>query len=130
MIICGKLTNYGGTPETSSKEAYIYSLNGQTSIDQGPVFGVEKAQISVSASATSAVIKVTGNVAWTASTAINALTLSPASGQGAGEITATFPGSRERPQVRDYRSNGYFRTAGKLLRRDRSRRLQVPGPYG
>lgn len=102
VIICGKLTNYGGTPETSSKEAYIYSLNGQTSIDQGPVFGVEKAQISVSASATSAVIKVTGNVAWTASTAINALTLSPASGQGAGEITATFPANTDTENVVTY----------------------------
>ena len=31
VIICGKLTNYGGnTPETASKAAYIYSLNGVT----------------------------------------------------------------------------------------------------
>ena len=31
VIIYGKLCNYqGNTPETSSKEAYIYSLNGQT----------------------------------------------------------------------------------------------------
>ena len=30
VIICGKLTNYQGTPETASKEAYIYSLNGTT----------------------------------------------------------------------------------------------------
>lgn len=30
VIICGKLTNYQGTPETSAKEAYIYSLNGTT----------------------------------------------------------------------------------------------------
>ena len=31
VIIYGKLTNYGGnTPETASKEAYIYSLNGVT----------------------------------------------------------------------------------------------------
>jgi len=30
VIICGKLTNYQGAPETSAKEAYIYSLNGTT----------------------------------------------------------------------------------------------------
>ena len=31
VIICGKLFNYKGTtPETASKEAYIYSLNGET----------------------------------------------------------------------------------------------------
>ena len=31
VIVYGKLCNYqGNTPETSSKEAYIYSLNGQT----------------------------------------------------------------------------------------------------
>ena len=31
VIVCGKLVNYGGnTPETASKEAYIYSLNGDT----------------------------------------------------------------------------------------------------
>lgn len=30
VIICGKLMNYNGTYETSSKEAYLYSLNGVT----------------------------------------------------------------------------------------------------
>ena len=31
VIVCGKLTNYQGTtPETASKKAYIYSLNGVT----------------------------------------------------------------------------------------------------
>ena len=30
VIICGKLTNYKGTLETASKQAYIYSLNGST----------------------------------------------------------------------------------------------------
>ena len=34
VIICGKLVNYNGnTPETSSKESYIYSLNGVTGGD-------------------------------------------------------------------------------------------------
>ena len=35
VIVCGKLTNYQGTPETASKEAYIYSLNGETSGGNG-----------------------------------------------------------------------------------------------
>ena len=30
VIVYGQITNYGGTLETASKKAYIYSLNGQT----------------------------------------------------------------------------------------------------
>lgn len=91
VIICGKLTNYNGTPETSSKEAYIYSLNGQTSIAQSAVFGVEKTEIKVAASATTAEIKVTGNVAWTVNRKSDQVTCNPTSGEGAGTITVTFP---------------------------------------
>jgi len=91
IVAVGKIVNYKGNTPEITQGGYLYSLNGKTSIDQSPVFGVEKTQISVAGSATSAVIKVTGNVAWTATTAIASLTLSPASGQGAGEITATFP---------------------------------------
>ena len=62
VIICGKVFNYNGTtPETVSKKAYIYSLNGKTTDTVSDVFGVEKTEISVSASATSATINVTGN---------------------------------------------------------------------
>lgn len=89
VVVCGKLTNYGGnTPETASRKAYIYSLNGKTSIEQENVFKVESDNIAVDASATSATIKVIGNVAWTASSS-NA-TISPTSGEGAGEITVSF----------------------------------------
>ena len=36
VIICGKVINYKGTtPETSSKEAYVYSLNGVTKNEGG-----------------------------------------------------------------------------------------------
>ena len=36
VIICGKLVNYqGNTPETASKNAYIYSLNGKTKAEEG-----------------------------------------------------------------------------------------------
>lgn len=91
VVICGKFTNYqGNTPETASKQAYIYSLNGQTSIATGDVFGVASQDISVGASATSATVSVTGNVAWTASVSDGAA-LSTTSGTGAGDITVTFP---------------------------------------
>ena len=43
MIVCGKLTNYNGTPETASKQSYLYSLNGKTS--EEPVI-IEPAQPS------------------------------------------------------------------------------------
>ena len=33
VIVYGQLTNYNGTPETASKKAYIYSLNGKTEDD-------------------------------------------------------------------------------------------------
>jgi len=36
VILYGKVTNYEGTPETASKKAYIYSLNGQTKAEDTP----------------------------------------------------------------------------------------------
>jgi hypothetical protein len=88
VVLCGKVTCYSGTYETSSKKAYIYSLNGKTTIEQTEVFGVEKTEISVGASATTATINVTGNVAWTASS--TDATVAPESGTGKGAITVTF----------------------------------------
>lgn len=35
VIVYGKLTNYNGTAETANKQAYIYSLNGQTKAENG-----------------------------------------------------------------------------------------------
>lgn len=35
VVIYGKITNYNGTLETSSKKAYIYSLNGKTKDEGG-----------------------------------------------------------------------------------------------
>ncbi len=35
VIVCGKLTNYNGTYETANKKAYLYSLNGETSVSGG-----------------------------------------------------------------------------------------------
>ena len=33
IVVCGKLTNYNGTPETSQKAAYLYSINEKTKAD-------------------------------------------------------------------------------------------------
>ena len=101
VIICGKLTNYGGTPETSSKEAYIYSLNGATGGEPAASFGVEKTEISVAATATGATIKVTGNVAWTAtSTAV--IEGGTASGNGAGSFSVAFDENTDTENVKTY----------------------------
>ena len=35
VVVCGKLTNYNGTPETQQNEAYLYSLNGKTERNGG-----------------------------------------------------------------------------------------------
>lgn len=97
VVLCGKLTCYQGTYETSSQKAYLYSLNGVTSL--GPSFKVTETEISVSGKATSATIKVTGNSAWTASVTEApvgvAATLDPASGQGAGNIVVSFPANED-----------------------------------
>ncbi len=97
VVLCGKITVYQGTYETSSQKAYLYSLNGVTSA--GPSFKVAETAISVSAKATSATIKVTGNSAWTAScteapTGV-AATLAPESGTGAGDIVLSFPANED-----------------------------------
>lgn len=101
VVICGKVYNYNGTtPETVSKKAYIYSLNGKTTDTVSDVFGVEKTEISVSASATSATINVTGNVAWTAES--RDAQISPASGTGKGEITVTFAANESTESAKTY----------------------------
>ena len=101
IVVYASLLNYkGNTPETVSGDGYLYSLNGQTSIAQSPVFGVDKTGISVGASAVSATINVTGNVAWTA--ASNDATVAPASGEGAGAITVSFPANEDTENAKTY----------------------------
>ncbi len=102
VIICGKVYNYNGnTPETVSKKAYIYSLNGKTTDTVSDVFGVEKTEISVGAAATTATINVTGNVAWTATSAD--ATIDPASGTGKGAITVTFAANESTEAEKTYK---------------------------
>ena len=48
VIICGKVTNFKGTtPETASKQAYIYSLNGVTKNESGSVTPDTPTEITV-----------------------------------------------------------------------------------
>ena len=90
IVVIGKIVNFkNNTPETN-QGGYLYSLNGQTSVAQSAVFDVEKTEIKVSASATSAEIKVKGNVAWSVSRKSDQVTCTPTSGEGAGTITVTF----------------------------------------
>lgn len=46
VIICGKVTMHGTTPETVDKEAYLYSINGTTKYE-AKVFGSAESPLSV-----------------------------------------------------------------------------------
>ena len=50
VVIFGKITNYGGTLETASKQAYIYSLNGKTENEGGDTPGGGGNELTVAAS--------------------------------------------------------------------------------
>jgi hypothetical protein len=64
VIICGKLVNYNGiTPETASKQAYIYSLNGVTQNEGGSTPDPKVQEITVAQSL--AIIEGLGNGAKT-----------------------------------------------------------------
>lgn len=100
VVIKGKIVNYNNsTPETSQGSGQLVSINDKTTF--GPGFVVEKTEISVSATATTATIKVLGNVAWTA-TSTDA-TVDPASGEGAGEITVTFAANTDTENTKTYK---------------------------
>lgn len=90
LVAVGKIVNYNDKTPEITQGGHLYSLNGQTSIAQSDVFSVENANINVAASATSAEIKVKGNVAWTVGRAPENATVTPTSGEGAGTITVTF----------------------------------------
>ena len=46
VIICGKVTMHGSTPETVDKEAYLYSINGTTHYD-ARIFGTAEEPLAV-----------------------------------------------------------------------------------
>lgn len=102
VVIRGLLMNYkGNTPETVANEAYLYSLNGATSSETRPVFGVEKTEIKVAASATGATIKVTGNVKWTA-TSTATIEGGTATGEGAGSFSVAFDANTDTEKEKTY----------------------------
>lgn len=74
-------TNYGATKD------YTLRIVQPANV---PTFGVASTAIDALASATSATINVTGNVAWTASVTSGTATLSASSGTGASAITVNF----------------------------------------
>ena len=101
VIVVGNVVNYNGnTPEFASGKSYLYSLNGATSSETSDTFGVEKAEISVGASATEATVNVTGNVAWTATS--SDAKIEPASGNGAGAIKVTFEANTDTEKAKTY----------------------------
>lgn len=89
VILYGKLTKYNSTYETSSKKAYLYSLNGKTE-DTARVLKAAAVSESVEAAGGDVKINVKGNVSWTA-TATDGATLSASSGKGEKTITVSIP---------------------------------------
>ena len=106
VVIYGTVQLYQNTTY-ETKSAYLYSLNGSTT-DDSPLFGVEKETINVFASATSATINVTGNVAWTAVSRCNLATAAgttgtEVSGNGAGAITVSFDANEDEENAKEYK---------------------------
>lgn len=66
------------------------------------VFDVTERQISVTATATSAQINVTGNVDWTVDPDDNIKSVDPASGNGAGTVTVTFDANTDTENAKEY----------------------------
>lgn len=97
VVIYGTVQLYQNTTY-ETKSAYLYSLNGSTT-DDSPLFGVESQTVNVGASATSATVNVTGNVAWTAT---STCTLSPEAGNGAGAITVNFDANEDTEAGKEY----------------------------
>ena len=75
---------------TGSSTEYVNMMS--TSVEEASValFGVESEEINVPATATSADIKVTGNVDWTVTPGDGILSVEPISGTGAGTVKVTF----------------------------------------
>ncbi|MBR3387600.1 MAG: hypothetical protein IKG84_05135 [Bacteroidales bacterium] len=84
-----------------SSSTYVNIMSTSVVEKEGNVFDVTPTQINVAASATSAEINVTGNVAWTAE-ASDGATVSPTSGTGASTITVSFPANDDTENTKDY----------------------------
>ena len=106
VVISGTIKFYDKDKVYETNSAYLYSLNGETT-DDSPLFGVENPTISVAASATSATINVTGNVAWTATSTCTLMTATGSvgtevSGNGAGAISVSFDANEDTEDGKEY----------------------------
>ena len=83
---------FGGCTKSKAGVTYFNILPAEIGQSSTPNFDVTEAEkgISVGAKATSATINVRGNVAWTATSDNTAFVVTPASGEGAAQITVEF----------------------------------------
>ena len=100
-----RVYGYFSTINQNNKLVGVYAYNLEV-ISAGVSFNVElpgadeSLSLTVPATTTSKTINVTGNVAWTAS-ASDGATVAPASGEGAGTVTVTFPANTD-PAQKEY----------------------------
>jgi len=98
LTVKGTVTKYNTTEEIKVwKAADITVDNEEPSF--GAMFANGSQALEVSASTTTATAHVSGNVAWTATSREQGVTITPASGEGETDITITFPANdSEDPQ--------------------------------
>lgn len=73
------------------QDAYLNLMVTSVVVSSGPYFNVSTNALSVAASATSATFNITSNVDWTVASDNADYTVSPASGNGNGTVTVSFP---------------------------------------
>ena len=100
-----RVYGYFSTINTTNKLVGVYAYKLEV-ISAGVSFNAElpgadeSLSLTVPATTTSKTINVTGNVAWTAAASEGA-TVDPASGEGAGTVTVSFPANTD-PAPKDY----------------------------
>ena len=98
---------YFSTINTSSKLVGVYAYKLDVVSSGAPAFNAElpgadeTLSLTVPATTTSLTINVTGNVAWTA-VASEGATVAPASGEGAGAVTVSFPANSDPANTKEY----------------------------
>ncbi|MGM9737906.1 MAG: BACON domain-containing protein [Candidatus Cryptobacteroides sp.] len=73
------------------QDAYLNLMVTSVVASSGPYFNVSTTAISADASATSSTFEITSNVDWTVASDNADYTVSPASGNGNGTVTVSFP---------------------------------------
>ena len=85
----------------TGSDKYVNMMSTSVVEQEGNLFDVTPSQINVAASATTATINVTGNVDWTAE-ASDGASVDPASGNGDGTITVSFPANEDPENTKEY----------------------------